>query len=183
MKVAKFVLIPILLFVAAAFGFGLRAPAGWDVSVSIEIEAPPETIFPYINELSRWEDWIHLSESGNSKFKFTYEGPSSGQGAIAVCSGPGSNVRWEVVTSSEQTGITFDELLEGSTPAKGAILLEAIGSVTKVTWTDKGTLGTFPLIRYFHGAMQKSLSAAYDRNLKGLKKRVEFEARASNPTK
>jgi hypothetical protein len=175
MKIVKFCLIPILLLIAAAFGFGMMAPDGWDVSVSVEIEAPPEVIFPYIDELARWEQWTHLSESGNSRFTFTYEGPTRGLGAIAVCSGPGSNVRWQVTSSNEQEGIRFDELLEGSTPAKGAILFEPMGAVTKVTWTDKGSLGTFPLIRYFHDAMQNSLSAAYTRNLDGLKGQVEFE--------
>ena len=176
MKIVKFCLFPVFLFLAAVMGLGYFAPDGWDVSVSAEIDAPPEAIHPFIDELARWESWMQLSENENAQFTFTFEGPARGVGAIANSKGPGSNVRWEITASDPQKGVWFDELLEGEAQAKGAIMFEAQGETTKVTWVDKGSLGTSPFVRYFHPVMEKALGAAYVRNLAGLKKAVENAA-------
>ncbi len=175
MKVVKFCLFPVFVFLAAIFALGYMAPDGWDVSVSAEIEASPEVIYPFVDELSRWEEWMELTEGGNEKFTFTYEGPARGVGAIATSKGAGSDVRWEITASDTQKGVWFDELFQSQADAKGAIMWEVEGDVTKVTWVDRGTLGRSPFKRYFHPVMEKALSEAYTRNLAGLKAAAEAE--------
>lgn len=173
MKIVKFCLFPVFVFLAAVMGLGYLAPEGWDVNVSAEINASPETIYPLVDQLNRWEEWMELTEGGNEKFTFTYEGPERGVGAIATSKGAGSNVRWEITASDPQKGVWFDELLEGEADAKGAIMWQVEGDVTKITWVDRGTLGSSPLLRYFHPVMEKALSEAYVRNLAGLKAAAE----------
>ena len=173
MKVVKFCLFPVFLFLTAITVLGYLAPEGWDVNVSTEINARPETIYPFVDELSRWQEWIELTEAGNDKFTFTYEGPARGVGAVGKSVGAGSDVRWEITASDPQRGIWFDELLHGEAQAKGAIMWEVVGNITKVTWVDRGTLGSFPIKRYFHPLMDKSLNDAYTRNLAGLKRVAE----------
>ncbi len=173
MKVVKFCLFPVFLFLTAILGLGYMAPDGWDVKVTAEIHASPEAIYPFVDELGRWEEWIELTENGNEKFTFTYEGPARGVGAIASSSGAGSDVRWEITASDPQKGVWFDELLEGEADAKGAIMWQVEEGVTTVTWVDRGSLGSSPLLRYFHPVMEKALSEAYTRNLAGLKRLAE----------
>ena len=172
MKVVKFCLLPLLVLVTLPFIIGFFFPDGWDVEVSTQIAAPPEVIHPWVEDLRRWEEWVTLGE-GDSKFVLTYEGEDRGVGAIATSKGPGSNVRWEITASDPQKGVWFDEFLEQRTPAKGAIMFEAQGNTTKVTWVDKGTLGSNPALRLFHPLMQSSLTVAFQRNLESLKAKIE----------
>ncbi|MFT7485768.1 MAG: hypothetical protein ACI9F9_001618 [Candidatus Paceibacteria bacterium] len=176
MKIVKYCLLPILLFLMALFGLGMAAPDGWDVEVSTNIRASPAEIHGYLNDLRRWPEWTSVSSDEEAQFEFTYEGEDLGVGAIAYSKGSGSNVRWEITASDPAKGIWFDEMLSGSSGevmAKGAIMLEAQGDTTKVTWVDAGSLGTMPFIRLFHYMMQNSLTAAYQRNLEKLKQLVE----------
>lgn len=173
MKIVKFCLAPILVFLLALFVLGMFAPDGWDVEVSTEIAATPEQIHPYVNRLKTWEDWVAFSREKDVQFEFSYEGPEEGVGAIAHSRGPGSNVRWEITASDPAKGVWFDEELEGSYLAKGAIMYAVGDGMTRVTWVDKGTLGSSPFIKLFHYLVQNSLTDGFGRNLANLKEIVE----------
>ena len=169
MKLVKFCLLPLLILVTLPFIVGFFCPEGWEVEVSTEIAATPEAIHPWVDELKRWEDWVGLGE-GKPPFDFTFEGEQRGVGAIVTSRAVGSTVRWEITASDPQKGVWFDEVYEGKTPAKGAIMFEARGDVTKVTWVDKGRS---PIDRLFHPLMASTLSNAFQINLETLKAKVE----------
>jgi hypothetical protein len=172
MKIFKFCLLPILLLVVTVFVVGFFCPESWNVEVSTSIEAAPAEIHPWVDDLKRWEEWAVWAE-GDKRFEFTYAGQPHGVGAIATSKGPGSNVRWEITASDPQKGVWFDELLEGTTPSKGAIMFEAQGAATKLTWVDRGSLGTSPLFRLANLVLQSALTKGFQRNLENLKARVE----------
>ncbi|MFT7670627.1 MAG: hypothetical protein ACI8X5_003338 [Planctomycetota bacterium] len=174
MKIVKFILLPLLVVILAFYIAGFFAPEGWDVEVSTEINASPEAIHPWISDLRRWEEWIAMGQA-DSAFEFSYAGEESGVGAVAKSVGPGSNVRWEITASDPQKGVWFDEILEENIPAKGAIMLEAHGATTKVTWVDRGSLGDGPFLRLFHPLMQSSLAKGFTDNLASLKSKIESQ--------
>ncbi len=175
MKTVKFCLFPLLLLVSIPFIVGFFCPKEWEVEVSTQIAASPEAIHPWVDELARWPDWVTMGKQ-DVQIEFTFEGEERGVGAVAMTKGPGSNVRWEITSSAPEKGVWFDELLEGTTPAKGAIMFKPEGTVTTVTWLDKGTLGTSPIHRLFHPLMESSLAVAYQKNLENLKAKVEAAA-------
>lgn len=172
MKIVKFCLLPLLVLVSLPFIVGLFFPKEWNVEVSQEFDAAPEEIHPWIDELKRWPQWATMG-AGESQFEFSFEGPEAGVGAVAFSKGSGSRIRWEITASDPQKGVWFDELLEGTTHAKGAITFEARGDTTLVTWLDKGTLGSIPVVRLFHPLMESSLTSAFEANLQTLKQKVE----------
>ncbi len=56
-------------------------PAEYKIERSITINAPAAEIFPHVNDLHKWEAWSPwLKIDPNAKL--SYEGPSSGKGAI-----------------------------------------------------------------------------------------------------
>lgn len=173
MKIVKYFLLPVFVLLAVLYVLSLLAPDYWDVSASTEIAAPPEEIHKYLDNLSHWEQWVNLSRGDKASFVLTYEGPAAGVGAIAYSKAPGSSVRWEITASDPQKGIWFNEVLEADFAAKGAIMLEAQGDVTMVTWVDRGSLGDAPFIHLFHYVMQNALEERFQENLGNLKELVE----------
>ena len=111
MKIFKFCLLPILLLAVAVFVAGFFCPEHWEVEVHTTIDAAPEEIHPFIEDLRQWPEWTAWGD----EFSFTFEGAEKGVGAIATSTGGGSNVRWEITASDPQKGVWFDELLEGTT--------------------------------------------------------------------
>lgn len=172
MKIFKFCLLPVLLLVATVFVVGFFCPEHWEVEVSTEIAATPEEIHPWVDDLKRWEEWTQWADTG-AEFEFSYEGAERGVGAIAYSKGPGSDVRWEITSSDPQRGVWFDELLEGEIHSKGVIQYHSEDGLTRVTWSDRGTLGDSSILRLANLLMQSSLTKGFQRNLEGLKAKVE----------
>ena len=65
-------IIAILLFVIIA-----GQPDKFIVLRSAKIAAPPEKIFPHVNELKKWDDWSPWAAI-DPNCKFTYAGPPAG---------------------------------------------------------------------------------------------------------
>jgi hypothetical protein len=172
MKIFKFCLLPVVLLVATVFVVGLFCPEYWEVQVSTEIAATSQEIHPWVEDLHRWEEWTHGAATG-AEFEVTYEGAERGVGAIAHSKGTGSDVRWEITSSNPETGVWFNEVLQGSVSARGAIQYKARGDATLVTWTDRGTLGDSSVFRLANLFMQSTLTKAFQRNLEELRERVE----------
>ena len=58
-------------------------PSGFRVTRSITIAAPPDAVFPQVNELKKWEawsPWVKLDPTA----KQAYEGPAAGSGAAVT---------------------------------------------------------------------------------------------------
>jgi len=172
MKIVKFCLLPLLVLVSLPFIVGLFFPDSWEVEVSTEIAATPAEIHPWVDELARWPEWMTPLPDA-PPFEFEFDGAERGVGAVAISTSPNSTVRWEITASDPEKGVWFDELLEGTVTAKGAILLEAQGGETRVTWTDRGSLGNSPIHRLFHPLMESTLESGFRHNLAGLKAHVE----------
>ena len=55
----------------------------------------------------------------------------------------------------------------------GAIMLEAGGENTKVTWSNEGDLGANPINRYFGLMMDRMMGPDFEEGLNNLKRAVE----------
>jgi carbon monoxide dehydrogenase subunit G len=128
------VLAGILIFAAAK-------PDIFRVQRSTSINAPPEKIFPLINEFDRWGTWSPY-EKRDPAMKRSRSGPSSGKGAV---------YGWE---GNSQIGTGRMEIMEALPPSKIVIkldflkpfeahntaefTLEGKGDTTSVTWAMHG---------------------------------------------
>src|SRR5437762_3026061 len=68
------VLIVVFLIIVAT------RPSNYRVARSLVIAAPPDAVFPHMNELKKWEAWNPWGKA-DPNMKLTYAGPASGVGA------------------------------------------------------------------------------------------------------
>ena len=74
----------ILALLAAAFLIvGILLPGTVEVTRTVEIDAPPETVFPLVNNLEAWTEWTPWGEVDSR-----LEGPAEGPGARRVWDDP-----------------------------------------------------------------------------------------------
>ena len=61
-------------------------PSSYRVARSLAITAPPDAVFPHMNDLKKWEAWNPWGKA-DPNMKLTYGGPASGVGAgFSACS-------------------------------------------------------------------------------------------------
>src|SRR5215210_8921959 len=138
-----FAAIAIVLVIAIAIVLRLAAakPNTFSVRRETTVRAPPEKIFPLIDDFHQWATWSPY-ESKDPAMKRTYSGATSGKGAVYA---------WE---GNKNVGSGRMEILEASAPAKIVIKLDFFtpfeghntaeftmlpqGDATHVTWLMHG---------------------------------------------
>ena len=147
-------------------------PSAFRVSRSISISAPPESVFGHVNELRQWEHWSPW-EKIDPSMKRTFEGPSSGVGAIYRWDGngqvgAGSNT---IVESRPNELIRFK--LDMLRPYVGSNDVEFTfhpeGEGTKVTWMMVGKLNFFTKIMDLIIGMDNMVGGQFQQGLNQLK--------------
>jgi len=136
-KIALGVLVVVLaLLVAAA-----TRPAHFHVERSAHVAAPPEVVFPLINDFHQWSRWSPW-EKLDPAMKREYSGAAQGQGAVYDWSGNDDvGVGRMSITDSQlpsRVAITleFMEPWQATNQAVFGVVPEAGGS--KVTWGMDG---------------------------------------------
>ena len=144
---------------------GFALPGTWSAEASIEIEAAPAEVFPFLNDLSRWDSWTNWGDieselsdpprsAGASR---SWDDPNLGSGSVTITSSVApAFVRYEV-----QVG--------GSASVSGELRIEALGGVSRVTWREEGDLGRNPLMGYVARNMPESQGAQMAEDLEKLR--------------
>lgn len=133
--------IGIAVLVGAVIAFAATKPDTFRVERTASINAPPEAIFPLINDFRQWDVWSPF-EKLDPDMKKTYSGPPSGEGAVYEWEGnsDAGAGRMEIVESDEPSKIIltldFTEPLESNNITEFT-LVPAAGS-TNVTWSMHG---------------------------------------------
>lgn len=170
----KKIAIALVVAVAGAGAIAASMPRTWKVEQSVVIDAPPERIHPFVDDLKHWQEWSPWTKSLDPAVRHLFEGEPNGVGARWTWMGPKMGQGTiEIVESSPTTGITLVETIEAATPnARATIRYSAEGPGTRVTWTDEGTL---PIVvgGLFRGTVEAQLSAFLSRGLEKLKATVE----------
>jgi hypothetical protein len=163
----------VLVIVAAVAGFFL--PSSYKVERSASMKARPEAVFPYLNSLKRWEEWIAWNKKRYPDMTVTFTGPETGVGASYSWQGEEVGRGSVKITSSDPgKGIGYDlDFEEGKYVSKGNLTIASEGDGVKVTWTNEGALGNNPLNRYFGLLMDQMLGPDFETGLRNLKQRVE----------
>jgi uncharacterized protein YndB with AHSA1/START domain len=136
-------IIAVVLAIAIAILLILAAtkPDTFTVRRATTVKAPPETIFPLINDFHQWGTWSPY-ETKDPAMKRTYSGTASGKGAVYAWQG-NKNVgsgRMEILDSSVPSKIVikldFFAPFEGHNTAEFTMLPQGDG--THVTWVMHG---------------------------------------------
>lgn len=136
----------LVVAVAAILLYASTKPDTFRIEYAAVIDAPPDKIFPYVNDLTLYRQWSPW-EGKDPNMKGRLEGPKSGPGAVFAWEG-NSDVgvgRMEIIESNAPTKVVYDlrffEPFEGRNSAE--IVVAPEGAASKVTWA---VYGTDPLI-------------------------------------
>lgn len=174
-----------LLFIAAVSAFiayvALR-PDYFNISRSAVIDAPPEAIYPAINDFHNWEKWSPWAKL-DPNAKYDYGGSPLGVNSTMSWNG-GKSVgvgKMTIVESRQNERVRIK--LEFSKPMKAVndvqFDLKPVGEKTEVTWSMSGKhefMGkVFDLIQN----LDKMVGAQYEKGLANLAAAVATDTKGA----
>ena len=162
--------IAIILIVAAT------KPNTFSIQRATIVKAPPERIFPLINDFHNWNSWSPW-EKLDPAMNRTHSGAASGKGAVYEWDG-NSKVgkgRMEItdVTPPSKVGIKLDFIkpFEGHNVAE--FTLEPQGDSTNVTWVMNGPTPFVSKVMQVFISMDKLIGKEFESGLANLKSVAE----------
>jgi hypothetical protein len=165
-----------LLFLAAVLAVvSVFLPANYHVERSIVVMAKSEEVYPYLNNLKRWQDWSAWTKEQDPTVVFTYEGPEEGVGSTMKWTGKKFRDGTLTITESNpQIAVKYDlSLRDGDFTSHGAILFKMAGPGTKLVWVSDGDLSSNPIHRYAGLIMERMIGKDFEIGLRKLKKKIE----------
>jgi uncharacterized protein YndB with AHSA1/START domain len=164
------------ILIAVVVVLALTKPATFRVERTTSIKAPPEKIFPLINDFQSWSAWSPY-EKKDPAMKRTFSGPPSGKGAIYEWDGD-KNVgqgRMEITGSTPPSNVTL--ALDFVKPFEAhntvTFTLTPQGDSTTVTWAMQGPAHFISKVMQVFINMDKMVGTDFEAGLANLKALAE----------
>ena len=171
----------LLVLVVIILAIGLMLPSKVHVERSTVINAPPSTVFSFVNDLHKfnlWSPWAKLDPNT----QYTFSGPDSGVGATMAWRSEQRDVgngQHKIMVSTPdqqvQTALDFGDM--GT--AFATFDLVASGTGTRVTWGFDKDAGYNMMGRYFGLMMDKMIGPDFEQGLANLKTVAESASPAA----
>lgn len=111
------------------------------MSRSASIDAPPEKIFPLINDIKNFNEWNPFAKQ-DPTIVISYNGPQSGKGATYSWDSKGKAGKGSLAITDAASPSRVNLRLDMEKPMEGhpnvVFALEPRGAATEVTWTMAG---------------------------------------------
>src|ERR1700737_2610880 len=140
-EIITIIAVMIAIAIAVVLILAANKPGRFSGQRAISVKAPPEKIFPLINDFHQWVSWSPY-ENKDPAMKRSYSGPESGRGAVYGWEG-NSNVgsgRMEILDASVPSKIVirldFFKPFEGHNTAEFTMLPQ--GDATHLSWVMRG---------------------------------------------
>ncbi len=134
--------IVIFVLVAALLIYAATLPDTFRVERSVEINAAPEKIFPFVNDFHNWRRWSPY-EKIDPALKRIYSSNESGEGAVYEWEGNNKvgSGRMEIMTTVPPSSITIklDFLKPFKAHHTALFTFDKKGDQTHVSWSNFGT--------------------------------------------
>ena len=139
----KILAILFVIAIAGVIGFASSKPDSFHVERARRMHAPPEKIFPLINDFSNWDAWSPWVAK-DPAIEITMSDKTSGMGAMYEWAGNNDvgRGRMEVVTVLPLRAVRLKRSIFEPMVARNAVefSLQAFGEYTKVTWSMRGSM-------------------------------------------
>jgi hypothetical protein len=175
------ILAVVVVLLAAVLIFAATRPDTFRVQRATSIKAPPEKIFPLVNDIHNYGSWSPY-EKLDPAMKRTYSGAADGKGAV---------YEWE---SNGRAGKGRMEITESIPPSKVTIKLDFIkpfeahnivdftlegkGDFTNVTWAMHGPNPYIAKVIHIFFSMDSMVGKDFETGLANLKTIAEKSADA-----
>jgi uncharacterized protein YndB with AHSA1/START domain len=172
----KVIAIAVMVLVAGVLIYAATKPDTFRIQRAASINAPPEKVFPLINDLGRWSAWSPW-EKKDPAMKRTFGPATSGKGAVYA---------WE---GNKDVGQGRMEIAESVQPSKVVLRLDFVkpfeahntvefrlepkGDSTNVTWAMQGHTPYFAKIIHLFVNMDRMVGQDFEAGLANLKAAAE----------
>lgn len=169
----KKILVAAVIVLGALCGIIALQPSEFRVVRSASIAASPEKTFSAVNDFRRWESWSPWAKL-DPNMKLTFDGPSSGQGAIYMWAG-NSDVgegRMTILESkpAESIRIKLDFIKPFASTSDTEFTFKREGPGTRVDWIMTGQNDFISkAFCLFMGGMDKMIGPDFEKGLAKLK--------------
>ncbi len=182
----------ILALLAAAFLItGILLPGTVEVTRTVEIDAPPETVFALVNNLEAWTEWTPWGEV-DSRLEGPAEGPgarrvwddpSLGSGSLTLLdarppASPGAPPPVSPDTPPPASVHYVVEVEDAAIRFEGTISIEPGGPGSIVSWTERADLGWNPVLGWTALTLDESQGRQLDESLERLRQLAERRSRS-----
>jgi uncharacterized protein YndB with AHSA1/START domain len=163
--------IVVAIFIVAILVYAATKPDTFHVERSINIKAPPEKIFPLINDLHAWNDWTPYNK--DPAMKKTFSGAEQGVGASYAWEGNKEVGKGDItITASTPTSkIVFDlhMIVPFEAHNVATFSFAGTGNTTTVTWSLDGASPLISKIMGMFFDMDKMIGKDFEVGLTKLK--------------
>lgn len=172
----KKIILGLIVCVLCFLGYAAMRPAELIVSRELLINAPPDAIFPHINNSQRSYEWMPWTEI-DPQVKMSYSGPSEGVGATSSWESTGqmgfgkSVVTASTLNQSIKCQLTYTKPFAMEQEAE--ISLQPAPAGTTVRWTVTGKNDFMGRVVGIFIDMDKMIGTEFEKGLRKLKTIVE----------
>jgi uncharacterized protein YndB with AHSA1/START domain len=176
LEIIAIIAVVIVVLLAAALAYAATKPDTFRVQRSTSIKAPPEKIFPLLDDLrshATWSPW----DQKDPAMKRTYSGAARGKGAVYEWDG-NKNIgkgRMEITETSPPSRVIFklDFIKPFEAHNIAELVLEPKGDATNVTWAIYGPSPYLSKVMSLLCNMDKMIGKEFETGLANLKRLTE----------
>ncbi len=176
LKIIGIVAACLAVAIVAVLIYAATKPDSFHVQRSASIKAPPDKIFPLIDEFKNWSAWSPY-EHKDPAMKRTFGAITHGKGAVYEWDGNGQvgSGRITIVdtTSPSKVDIKLDMMRPITTHNDVAFTLVPEGDGTKVTWAMTGGVPYVAKIMHVFFNMDRMVGGDFEAGLANLKRIAE----------
>jgi uncharacterized protein YndB with AHSA1/START domain len=172
MTTITIIAIVLALLIAGFLILASMRPNTFRVQRSIDINAPPEKIYPLINDYKHWASWSPY-EKVDPAMRRTFSGAPSGKGAVYEWDG-NKNIgrgRMEIIDATPPSKI--DIKLDFFSPFEAHNIAEFTmqpkGNATNVTWAMHGPVPFMAKIMHMIFSMDRMVGGQFAEGLANMK--------------
>jgi uncharacterized protein YndB with AHSA1/START domain len=174
--VALVVVLLLVVVVGAVLAYAATKPDVFHVQRSASVKAPPDKIFPLINDFRTWASWSPY-EHKDPAMRKTYSGAATGKGAVYEWDGD-KNVgsgRIEIAdaTPPSRLAIKLDMIKPFAASNRVEFTLQPQGDTTNVTWAMNGHTPYLAKIMHVFLDMDRMVGQDFEAGLAKLKALAE----------
>jgi uncharacterized protein YndB with AHSA1/START domain len=171
-----YILCALIVVVGIVLALAALKPDEFRISRSIVIDAPPERVFPFVDNLRTFATWSPY-ELKDPDMKRTFKGPERGKGAIYEWDGDNNVGKGNLLISDSRPSSLVAIDLGMERPIAVANLVTFTfgpeGSRTNVTWAMQGKSSFIVKIMHTLFSMDKMAGGDFELGLKRLKAAAE----------